>query len=189
MNAANTVTVCRIVMIPVFGTLWWRGNHVAALVVFAAAGLSDLLDGFLARVLDQKTKLGQFLDPAADKFMVLVGYLVAAKVRALPVWLAAVVIGRDVLQALGAAGFYLFARDRLGPERWKPTKIGKYAAFQQVLTVGLALLGDAATLSGMRPYVAALGLVAALLTVCAAAQYLGRAALALSGRVPAGGAA
>ena len=189
MNAANLVTMARIVMVPIFGALWWRGAHVAALAVFAAAGLSDLLDGFLARVLDQKTKLGQFLDPAADKLMVLVSYLVAAAVGALPRWLAAVVIGRDVLQALAAGGFYFFARDRLGPERWKPTKIGKYAAFVQVVTVTLSLFADAAGLPAIKPYVAPFGLVAALLTVCAGAQYLVRAAQALSGKVAPGGAA
>jgi cardiolipin synthase len=189
MNAANFVTCVRIVLTPVFGVLWWRGKYGAALAVFAAAGLSDLLDGFLARALNQKTKLGQFLDPAADKLMVLCGYVTAVVVHAVPGWIAALVIGRDVLQALSAGAFYLFARDKLGPERWRPTRLGKYSTLIQVFAVGMALLADATERAALAPYVAALVLTAAVLTVVAAAQYLARAAMALSGKLPEGGSA
>ena len=75
---ANAVTLARLVLIPCFGFLWWRGQHGAALAVFAGAALSDWLDGFLARVLDQRTRLGQILDPAADKLLLLVSFLTAA---------------------------------------------------------------------------------------------------------------
>src|SRR6185503_6007534 len=69
MTVANLITLCRILLIPVFAFLWWRGLHVAALVVFGFASLSDWLDGFFARLLNQRTRLGQILDPAADKLM------------------------------------------------------------------------------------------------------------------------
>jgi phosphatidylglycerophosphate synthase len=110
-------------------------------------------------------------------------------VHAVPVWIAALVIGRDVLQVLSAGAFYLFARDKLGPDRWRPTRLGKYSTLIQVFAVGVALLADATERATLAPYVAALMLTAAILTVVAAAQYLARAALALSGKLPEGGTA
>src|SRR5437764_640434 len=76
------------------------------------ACLSDWLDGLLARVLNQKSRLGQFLDPAADKLMILVCFLVAAALHAVPKWLAVLVIGRDVVLASGGALFAFVLRGR-----------------------------------------------------------------------------
>jgi cardiolipin synthase len=179
MNVPNAITLLRIIMTPFFGYLWWRGWHGAALAVFGAASLSDLADGFAARVLDQRTKLGQVLDPAADKLMVLVSFLVAAALGAVPVWLAALVIGRDVVLAAGGAVFAFVLRGRLGPERWRPSRIGKYATFVQVLTIGLALLHRLVESEALRPFVGALVINCAALTSIAGAQYLAAGVRAL----------
>jgi cardiolipin synthase len=175
MNLPNTITLIRILLVPVFAWLWWRGAHAWALTVFVIASVSDLLDGFLARVLDQKTRLGQVLDPAADKLLMLVGFLTAALVGALPVWLAIIAIGKDLAQAIGGGIAYLFFRDTHGPERWKPTRLGKYTTFTQVIAIGLALLAGAWDRETLRPYVAALSIHAAVLTVIAVIQYTSRA--------------
>jgi cardiolipin synthase len=190
VNLANSITLGRIALIPVFGYLWWRGQHGAALVVFVVAAVSDLADGFVARVLDQKTRLGQILDPAADKLMLLTSFLVAAHTRAVPVWLAVLVIGRDLVLATGGALFAFVLRGRYEPEKWKPSRLGKYAAFSQVLTIGLALLQRVTEREELRPFVGTLVILCATLTAIAGIQYLAFGLRALSsGKLPLGGSA
>lgn len=181
MTVANLITLCRIALIPVFALLWWRGLHAAALVVFAIASFSDWLDGFFARVLDQRTRLGQILDPAADKLMVLTCFLVAAALRAVPIWLAALVIGRDVVLASGGALFAFVLRGRLEPRKWKPSRIGKYSTFLQLATIGFALLAQSTGLEVLAPFVAALVIACAALTSISGLQYLAFGVSALGG--------
>ena len=175
MSIPNWFTILRIVLIPVFGWLWWTGRHAAALWVFAIAGTTDLVDGFLARYLDQRTRLGALLDPLADKLMLLVAFLVAASLGAVPWWLAALVIGRDVVLSTGAAIFGLLWRGRHDPSEWRPSRIGKYSTFIQLATIGFALLARAAHIEALTPWVGALVLVSAVLTSLSLVQYTGRA--------------
>jgi cardiolipin synthase len=190
MTVANAITLLRMALTVVFGVLWWRGAHVAALSVFAAAALSDIADGFFARLLNQRTRLGQVLDPAADKLMLLVSFLVAAALGAVPLALAVLVIGRDVVLVAGGALFAFVLRGRLGPERWKPSRIGKYATFTQVLTIGLALLHCIVGGASLRPWVGALVIICAALTTIAGVQYVAAGVRALSSaRLASGGAA
>jgi cardiolipin synthase len=179
MTVPNAITLCRMALTLAFGLLWWRGRHGAALAVFATAGISDILDGLMARVLDQRTRLGQILDPAADKLMLLVSFLVAAVLGLVPRWLAALVIGRDVLLASGGALFRFVLRGRLEPERWRPSRIGKYATFTQVLTIGLALLMQVVARPSIEPYVGALVIICAALTFISGLQYVASGVRAL----------
>lgn len=181
MTVPNAMTLGRIVLTPFFGYFWWRHSYELAIITFAVASASDFLDGLAARVLDQRSRLGQFLDPAADKFMVLVTFLAAAATRAVPVWLAALVIGRDVVLATGGALFAFVFRGRLGPERWRPTRIGKYATFYTVGTIGLALLHSMTTIERLRPFVGALGVMCAACTVASGIQYVASGIQALRG--------
>ena len=180
MNVANAITVGRMVLTGIFGVLWWRGAHAAALAVFVAASLSDIADGLVARVLDQRTRLGQILDPAADKLMLLVSFLVAAALGAVPRWLAALVIGRDLVLTSGGALFAFALRGRLDPERWRPSRLGKYATFTQVLTIGLALLYRLVAGETLRPYIGALVIVCAALTAISGVQYVAAGLRALT---------
>lgn len=190
MTIPNLVTLGRIALIPVFGFLWWKGHHLGAMIVFVVASLSDWLDGFLARLLDQKSALGQFLDPAADKAMVLVCFLVAAALHAVPIWLAVLVIGRDVVLASGGALFALVLRGRFPSAHWKPSRIGKYATFVQLFTIFFALTMEMTGRTGLSDYVAALAVVCAALTSISGTQYLAYGIkAAVSGTVPPGGTA
>ena len=185
----NALTVGRILLTPFFGYFWWRHSYELAIITFAVASASDFLDGLAARVLNQRSKLGQFLDPAADKFMVLVTFIAAAATGAVPVWLAVLVIGRDVVLATGGALFAFVFRGRLGPERWRPTRIGKYATFYTVGTIGLALLHSMTGWERLRPFVGALGIMCAACTIVSAVQYVASGIQAMRGnaKLAAGG--
>jgi len=101
MNIPNTLTLIRIFMIPVFIVVFYlpvSWDHVAAAVIFTLAAITDLLDGYLARRLDQTSTLGEFLDPVADKLMVAVVLVLLVQEHP-TIWLAlpaAVIIGREI---------------------------------------------------------------------------------------------
>jgi cardiolipin synthase len=189
LTVPNALTIGRIIMTPFFGYFWWRHWFGLAIVTFAVASASDFLDGFLARVLNQRSSLGQFLDPAADKLLVLVTFVVAAATGAVPVWLAALVIGRDVILVIGGALFTFVFRGIMGPERWRPSRLGKYATFYTVCTIGLALLHSITEWEKLRPFVGALGIMSAALTAVSGIQYVasGIKALASGAKLASGG--
>lgn len=142
MNWANRITICRIILIPVFITavLYHRLN--IALVIFVIATITDALDGYIARVRDEKTKLGAIMDPIADKLLIGSAYICLSLVTGLPeyikmpVYVPIIVISRDVIILLGAMIMYLVA----GKIDIKPSIIGKVTTFFQMLTIILLLL-------------------------------------------------
>ena len=102
-NIPNALTMARLVMIPVFAVLYFTGRPIAALAVFCAASLTDLLDGFLARRLNQITDFGKLFDPLADQLMVLTA-LVCHTVSGVFPWPAvAVVAAKELLMVAGGA--------------------------------------------------------------------------------------
>ncbi len=101
MNIPNTLTLLRIALIPIFVLVFYlpfSWNHLVGCIIFSIAALTDLLDGYLARKLGQISKLGEFLDPVADKLMIAVALvlLVEADPRPLLALPAAVIIGREI---------------------------------------------------------------------------------------------
>lgn len=167
----NLISCGRLALAPlaVALILSWRWGE--ALAVFALAGLSDGLDGFLARRFDWSSELGAFLDAAADKALLIGSYAALARVGAAPAALALVVIGRDGLLALGA----LIASRAGRPIRLRPLKISKANTFAQICFV-LAVLG--ALSAGFSPLAAPLaglltlgGLMVAALTLASGAAY------------------
>lgn len=136
MGLANWLTVLRILLIPVFVSLLVYRKPGAALVVFAAAALTDLLDGYIARRRGSQSRLGAFLDPMADKLLLTASFVTLTYLKVLPFWIAAVVISRDVILVVGALLIYMLG-GRIHPQ---PTWAGKAATFFQILTVLLGLL-------------------------------------------------
>jgi cardiolipin synthase len=134
----NALTALRLALAPVFLVLYVKGRIEPALWVFAVAAATDVLDGLIARLLHQHSRLGSVLDPIADKllaFCALVGLTAAGR---LPLWLPALLVGRDAAQILGAV--VLQALDRSVPIR--PTRAGKYATFLLAVLVVLELSAD-----------------------------------------------
>src|SRR4030066_302724 len=102
MNIPNSVTLLRILMVPVIVILLIQESFLKALIVFVAAGLTDILDGFLARVLHQQTVLGSYLDPIADKALLVSSFVTLSVLHIIPGGLAVLVIGRDLFFRRGS---------------------------------------------------------------------------------------
>ncbi len=131
----NLISVARLVLVPVFAVLALREQDALALAVLVVAGASDWLDGRLARALNQQSRLGELLDPAADRLFILVTLLVLASRDVVPWWLVVVIVGRDVLLTMVLG--LLMAR-RIGP---LPVHfVGKAGTFALLYALPLLLL-------------------------------------------------
>ncbi|MCX8116351.1 MAG: CDP-alcohol phosphatidyltransferase family protein [Desulfobacterota bacterium] len=136
MNLPNTLTIFRVLLIPAFVILIIHRSFGWAMAVFAIAGLTDGLDGLLARLTGRKTELGAYLDPIADKLLLISSYLSLAIVEILPDWLAVIVITRDVIILLGILVISLISR----PPAIRPSFVSKVTTVFQILTVLVALM-------------------------------------------------
>jgi len=137
---ANQLTLMRMLLIPAFVILLIYGYRGWALVTFAAAGLTDLFDGFLARALSEKTTLGAWLDPMADKLLLVTMFVMltlpdVGTPNRLPVWFTVLVISRDVAIVATAAVVNL----AIGPRTFRPSMYGKIATALYIVT-GVATL-------------------------------------------------
>ena len=125
---ANQLTLLRMLLIPAFVILTLYGEFGWALATFVTAGITDLLDGLAARVAGQKSDLGAWLDPAADKLLLVTTFIVLTLpniglVNRIPVWLTVLIISRDVGIVLTVAIVNL----AVGPRTFKPSPLGKAA--------------------------------------------------------------
>ncbi|MBN1142397.1 MAG: CDP-diacylglycerol--glycerol-3-phosphate 3-phosphatidyltransferase [Deltaproteobacteria bacterium] len=136
MTLPNFLTLARIFLAPSFLIAVIYHYYLGAFILFALAGITDFLDGFLARRLNQYSQLGTFLDPIADKILMTVSYAVLAAVGLIPAWLAVVVISKDFFICVGAAVLY-FIQGEVNP---LPSPWGKQTTFLQIVTVGVVLL-------------------------------------------------
>ncbi len=169
MGLANWLTIVRIVLVPVFVTLLVYNRVLSALGVFILAGVTDTMDGYIARARGTKTRLGAFLDPLADKLLLIASFVTLTYKfpRAMPFWLTAMVLSRDVLLILVAVLIMLTG----GQVHPAPTMLGKTTTAFQMLTVGVAL----AVVGGLLPaWPLRDGLtpLTAVLTVASGLQYL-----------------
>ena len=140
----NLLTFVRMALIPVFASLLFYGYSGWALLVFFVAGLSDGVDGFVARRFNQESELGTIIDPIADKLLMTTAFVILTlpnvlqPTRHLPVpfWVTAAVIGRDVLIVTIAAAINIMTDFR----GFKPSWLGKLSTLVQVIAVGLILI-------------------------------------------------
>jgi len=142
INLPNLITVVRILFIPCFimALLHYRETgedafRIWAIVFFLAAGASDAIDGFIARTRNQRTQLGSFLDPLADKLLLISAVIMLSVplggLARLPSWFPVLVISRDAIIILGALLIHMLA----GRVKPKPSLAGKFTAVFQILTV------------------------------------------------------
>ena len=135
LTAANQLTILRMLLIPAFVILLLYGYRGWALIVFFTAGLTDLFDGIIARATGQKTTLGAWLDPMADKLLLVTMFVMLTlpdigSANRLPLWFTVLVISRDVAIVLTAAVINL----AVGPRTFRPSIFGKIATATYILT-------------------------------------------------------
>lgn len=132
----TVLTLIRFALVPVFVGLFLHGEYRLALYVFLVAGSTDFLDGYIARKFNMRSTLGSMLDPLADKFLMVLSFILLSKLEYLPWWITFVVIGRD-LSILLCASILLLMRVRL---YFKPTIISKINTGAQILLLAVAFL-------------------------------------------------
>jgi len=141
LTPANQLTLLRMLLIPAFVILVVYGHLGWALVVFATAGITDGLDGLIARRSGQRTRLGAWLDPMADKLLLVTTFVVLTLpglglANRLPVWLTVLIISRDVVIVLTVAIVNL----AIGPRTFRPSVFGKIATATYIVTAVMTML-------------------------------------------------
>jgi cardiolipin synthase (CMP-forming) len=181
LNLPNVLTLIRILTVPIFLEFLAYHRYWEALVVFAIGGITDFFDGLTARWLNQQTALGAYLDPVADKLLVISSFIMLGLIDGIPMWLTVVVVVRDILIVVGYGAIYLLVEEKMAV---RPSRIGKWSTSLQLLTLAVALVvlhdGDL-----LHPYVLTVFIaLSASATVASGLQYLYRGLIWLQNRAP-----
>lgn len=163
----NMICIFRILLVGPVVWLLWHGNFATTLWLFFIAGFSDGLDGYLARRFGWRSRLGGILDPLADKFLMVSVFITLALVDLIPVWLAALVVGRDLAIVTGGLVYnWLF-----GAVQPQPTNVSKLNTFLQLVLVLVVVAGAAYGWPG-EPWVIAFGASVMVTTIISGADYV-----------------
>lgn len=176
MTIPNIITILRLLLVPAIVVMIGAQSWVGAFLLFLAAGISDGLDGFIARRYDMRSELGAYLDAFADKALLVSIYVSLAIADVLPGWVAIVVVSRDVLILMAIMISWLMAR----PVDIRPLRISKINTAAQIGLAALVLANRAVdgaefgkSLIISAPWVIEAGIVAVvLLTLASAGAYL-----------------
>jgi cardiolipin synthase len=165
VNIPNLITFVRIVIVPLFITAMVYKRYDYALILFLIAALSDMLDGLFARLTKQKTKFGAFLDPLADKSLLITSFILFSIYDLIPLWLTITVISRDFIVVIGWVLLYLTSHTT----KVEPSFIGKAAIASQLILIAYSLLS-------ININIPSIGLwgywVVAFLTIISGIQYI-----------------
>jgi cardiolipin synthase (CMP-forming) len=137
-TAPNLLTLLRLIFLPFIVITVLKGRYDWALAIFVIAGISDGLDGLLARLMKQQTLLGQYLDPIADKLLLSTMFLVLFATHKIPLTLAVLVFSRDIIIVVVCALLYATGAMRV----FRPSWLGKANTVAQIVTVLFVLLHE-----------------------------------------------
>ncbi len=170
LNLPNILSLLRILLIPVFLALMIQGKVMEASAVFFFAGFTDVLDGFAARLLHQKTKIGALLDPAGDKLLMTSAFIVLTipslnSPHIIPLWLTTVVISRDLFIVSSAFALYKLR----GQKTFLPSLWGKSSTVCQFMVLILVLFFNSFQISF--PYLRLLYFLTLAFTLLSGAHY------------------
>ena len=167
INIPNFITLGRVMSVPVIFWLLLTGRTQAAFLMFVCAGISDAVDGYLAKRFDWRTELGSYLDPLADKLLI-VSIYIALGVRAeLPLWLVIMVVSRDILIVVAVMLSWLMDQ----PVVIKPLAVSKANTVAQIVLAATVLADDGFGL-GLQTVRVALVWITGALTLLSLAAYL-----------------
>lgn len=174
LTLANRLTILRILMTPVIVVLLMYRQMRAALALFVLAGITDGLDGLVARSWKQKTTLGMVLDPVADKVLLASTLVTLTLLKELPRWFTIIVVSRDVLLIGGSVILYMF----LGKIGVPPSWMGKTTTGMQLVTILTAMLDN--FYPALRTAILPLAVVTLALTIASGLDYIYRGARLLN---------
>ena len=167
VSIPNLITLGRVILVPVVFWLLLTGELQAAFLVFVVAGISDAVDGFLAKRFNWETELGAYLDPIADKLLIVCIFIALGVTARLPSWLVITVVSRDVLIVIAVVLSWLLNH----PTPMKPLAISKMNTVAQIVLAGTVLADEAFDLKLKGP-VQLLTLLAAATTISSLVAYL-----------------
>ena len=165
----NLITIGRLILTPIAIDLIVTGSWISAFWVFVAAGVSDAVDGWLARTYNLRSELGAVLDPLADKALIVSMFVTLAAIGSLPAWLAIMIVSRDLMIVGAVVISWLLGR----PVEMKPLMISKATTFLQLVLAAL-VLGQHAFGLEIGRLIGFLILIVTALTVASASVYLWR---------------
>lgn len=167
MTVPNLITILRLLLVPVVIVALLNGEYGWALVCFVTAGLSDAVDGFIARQFNQQSALGAYLDPMADKLLLVSSFVVLGFMGELPIWLVVAAVSRDALIICAVLLSFVMSH----PVAMRPLMVSKANTLVQILLVIVVLAELAqAQLFGHARFL--LVVLCGLLTLASAAAYL-----------------
>ena len=166
MNLPNILTLTRVLMIPLFVIFIIDKHFGWALITFVIAGITDGVDGLIARITHQRTELGAYLDPIADKLLLFSAFITLAIIEVIPSWLVVIVITRDVIILVG---FLVMLLTSYHP-KINPSLLSKITTAFQILTIVLVLF------TGYYPAFKQISIIAiygtAVMTILSGAHYI-----------------
>ncbi|MGB8816894.1 MAG: CDP-alcohol phosphatidyltransferase family protein [Rhizobiaceae bacterium] len=167
MTIPNYITILRLLLVPIVVWAMLTGRELTALFGFIAAGVSDGVDGFIARRWNMKSELGTYMDPIADKLLLVSVFVVLAYQELVPIWLVAMVVFRDAL----IVSAVMLSAVMENPVEMRPLFVSKANTAAQILLVAVVLAQSGMNVDVMTPIIALTALVA-LLTAASTAAYL-----------------
>lgn len=174
LTVPNFITLIRLAMVPFFLLAISERDYALALVIFVLAGITDAADGLVARFLHMESRFGAYLDPMADKLLLVTAYVSLTiphgQEVVIPLWLTLVALSRDVLIVVVALLLYLAEEVR----QFTPSVLGKLTTAMHVVTVAVVLLANTVALPGWAP--AACFTVTFVLVIASGMHYIYREA-------------
>ena len=167
MSIPNLITLARILLVPVVVWAIATGQMYFAFLLFLAAGISDAVDGFLAKRFNWRTELGAYLDPLADKALIVSIYIALAVSQEIPLWLVVAVVSRDILILLAVLLSWVMDQ----PLRIRPLVISKLNTAAQLI-LATTVLGDEAFGLGLEQTRLVLVWITGTLTLLSLVAYL-----------------
>ncbi len=167
LNIPNLITLGRVILVPVVFWLLVSGQTQLAFFAFLVAGISDAIDGFIAKRFGLSTELGAYLDPLADKLLIVSIFVALGFRGALPSWLVIAVVSRDILIVVGVMLSWLLDH----PVRISPLAVSKANTVAQIVLAATVLADDGFGL-GLETLRIALVWIAGVLTVASLWAYL-----------------
>jgi cardiolipin synthase (CMP-forming) len=167
VSIPNLITIGRVILVPIVFWLLLNGQLQAAFLAFVVAGISDAVDGFLAKRFGWETELGAYLDPLADKLLIVCIFIALGVTQRLPSWLVIVVVSRDLLIVVGVLLSWLLNH----PTPMKPLAVSKMNTVAQIVLAATVLADEAFHLNFKGP-VLVLTWLTGVTTIASLAAYI-----------------